>query len=98
MESYVRAGVAWLLASLATALAFSKLEEGSPREVGEFLVIFIFDLALTALVGVIAVYCSRWFLAVDEEVDPDAARVHSFSMSMVTLGVASLTYWLFVIK
>lgn len=95
---YVRAGAAWVLASAAMALAFTKFADGSSREVLEFLVLFVFDLCFTALLGFLVYSCSRWFVISQDDDDSSEAAASTFAISMVTLAVASLSYWLLVVK
>ena len=87
-----------MLASAATALAFSKFGEGGSREIAEFLVVFVFDLCFTALIGFVVYSSSRWFVVRQDEDEPNEAAAGTIAIAMVTLTVASLSYWLLVVK
>ena len=94
-----RAVIAWLLATLATTLAFSRDSETVARAVSEFVVLAIFNLAFTAVIAFAAYSASRWFI-VWERSDDDAEEVAAerFAIIMVTLTVASLAYYLFAFQ
>ena len=93
-----RALIAWLLATLATTLAFSRGSETSARAVSEFVVLLIFNLAFTAVIGFSAYSASRWFIVWERADDDETVAAERFAIIMVTLTVASLAYYLFAFQ
>ncbi|MHB1132406.1 MAG: hypothetical protein ACYC4L_08470 [Chloroflexota bacterium] len=89
---YARAGFAWLLATAAVSLAFTRTGELGPRAVMEFIVLFVFNLALTAMLAFFTYQGSRWFVIGEKEDVPDELAVQHLTIIMVTLAVASLAY------